>query len=398
MKKKNQERMNTEREIVHIGMFGAYVPHYRLGLYKKLQECDDMTFTICAPDAKPGSFLHDQHPTKSFPYINVWTKQIKLPFIRNSITLQPYAVCAMLKGSFDVFVMPDDFLRPSVWLNLILTRLRRRKVCLWGQGISHPPVPLSWFLRGIMYKLAHAIIHYTENVREQWIDRGMPSKKMFVAYNALDTNISEKIKDRISEDDLRKFRSQHGLESENVVIFCGRLFLDKKRPDILVRAMKSVVERLPDARLVIIGDGPDKNALQKIVSELRLSQVVTLTGAIHDEQVIARYMLASKVAVIPGNAGLGVQHAFGYGLPLITHNNVNTQTPEIELVTNGLTGILCPEGDVSAFAQAICRLLTNNEERGQMSTNALRIIREKYNVNNMAKGIIDAVRYALSRK
>ncbi len=69
--------------------------------------------------------------------------------------------------------------------------------------------------------------------------------------------------------------------------------------------------------------------------------------------------------------------------------------PEIELLVNGVTGLFCRDGDVSAFAQAICTLLTNESKRKKMSENALRIIQQKYNVNNMAKGITDAVRYCV---
>ncbi len=394
----NPEDKATVGIRLRVGLFGRCFPHYRVGVFRKLTGIEDLSFTFHAAKDVPGSFLNTKDEHAGFPFINTWTKSITVPFTNNFITFQPYSIRCMITQKFDVFVLSDDFSDISVWINLILARLLGRRVCLWGHGSSLRCKRLAFFFRRILNALAHARIFYTEGVRNQWIGAGVPAERLFVAYNALDTDISEEIKDRISEHDLREFRSEHGLESENVVIFCGRLFLDWKRPDILVQAMKNVVERVPDAHLVVIGDGPDRNALEQIISELQLSQVVTLTGAIHDEEVIARYMLASKVAVIPGNAGLGVQHAFGYGLPLITHNNVNKQTPEIELVTNGVTGILCPEGDVSGFAQAICRLLTNKEEREQMSTNALRIIQEKHNVNNMAKGIVDAVRYAARTK
>lgn len=348
---------------IRVGIFQWCVTDYRLGIFRALQRNADMEFVICASDEPPkSSFLKVIRKNKEFPFINITSWHLKIPILNKIMTFQPYAVGGVISGRFDVIIMADDFSDIGVWINLFLCRLLGRKICLWSQGIIRRCPKISCFIRGFIMRLAHAVIFYTENVRDEWVKRGFPKNKLFVAYNALDTDASDAIKARTTADVLRLFRSQHGLEGKKVVIFCGRLFISWKRPDILIRAMKKVTAKVPDAFAVIIGDGPDRKALEDVISELQLSHAVTLVGAVHDENLIAKYMLCSKIAVIPGNAGLGIQHAFGYGVPVITHNDMNKQTPEIELLIDGVTGRLCRNGDVSDFAQAIISLLTEETD------------------------------------
>lgn len=383
---------------IRVGMFALYRPHYRFGVFRRLATTADISFVFHSPSSTPGSFLMTAGGNLGFAFVETRTKRVRLPIIGKVVTLQPYAVWSMLKGEFDVYLMACDFLRPSVWWNLLLSRLLGRKVCLWGQGISRPPSRLSWILRGMLFRLAHAVVFYTDDVRQMWLKRGVSAEKMFVAYNALDTDVSEALTDALGVKELERFKQEAGLAGKRLVIFCGRLMLDWKRPDVFVRAMKTVIEYDESVHAVIIGDGPMKKSLQELAAELGVSESVTFTGAIHDEPMLARYFLNSELAVIPAAAGLGILHAFGYGVPVVVGDDMVSHGPEIELLTDGVTGIMCRDGDVSSFARAICRLLRNDDEREKMSENALKVIHEKHNIDNMAAGVLAAVRFCLQKR
>ena len=60
---------------IRVGVFGTYVPHYRLGIYKALQTLKDVTFTICAPQNNPNSYL-EITTKEDFPYHNTLTLQL----------------------------------------------------------------------------------------------------------------------------------------------------------------------------------------------------------------------------------------------------------------------------------------------------------------------------------
>lgn len=391
---RNRDKKNSNKKVTRVGIFQWCKPHYRLGIFRALQRRDDMEFTICAPNNPKADFLQTNHKEKGLPFVNIKSWRLKIPLIKKFITFQPYSIWSLITKKFDVIIMPNDFSDICVWVNLILGRILGRKVCLWGPGTTNRYVIPSRFARGIIMHLARAVIFYTEGPQREWIDRGFCSEKLFVAYNALDTNVSEAIKNRLSEENLDEFRRCNGLEGKKVVIFTGRL-QPSKRPDILVRTMKVVVQSVPNAYAVIIGDGLLRQELERLIQELQLTKSVTLTGAIHDEELIARYMLCSVIQVLPGNAGLGIQHAFGYSTPVITHDDTRKQTPEIELVINGVTGFLCRDGDVADFARSICRLLTDDVLRRRLAENAYQVIREKYNMENMTTGFFEAVQYCI---
>jgi glycosyltransferase involved in cell wall biosynthesis len=248
----------------------------------------------------------------------------------------------------------------------------------------------------MMMRLATAGINYGEKSRDEWIKRGIRPCKLFVAYNALDTDLIGDIKKKLNANIIENFIKERNLFNKKIIIFCGRLFCDCKKPHILIKAMKQVVAEVPEAYAVIIGDGPDKESLIKLAYQLQLSQNILFAGAIHNEECLARYFSLSKVAVMPAAAGLFIQHAFGYGVPIVVGDNIVNHGPEFELVNDGVNGIVCKDEDVMSFAVAICKLLKNESLQQRMSQNAVKPITEKYNVQRMAKGFFDAVEFCLN--
>lgn len=373
-----------------------YYPHYRNGIFAKLSASPEFVFHFYGGKGDAKLFLQTDQTDRPYLFFPIWTKQIRIPFTKKKITLQPFAVWALLTKKYDIYVMSQDVLRPSVWFNLAISRILGKKVCLWGQGQSYPPNAFTWKLRKIMFRLADAVIFYTENVRNLWIQEGLEPKKLFVAYNSLDTDTSEFLMANLTESDLELFQKEHDLYHKKVIVFSGRLILDWKKPHLLIKAMQIVVTKHPEARAILIGDGGDRKYLESLVQELKLQEFIKIWGACYDESVIAKIMLSGKIFVVPGNGGLSIQHALGYGLPVITNDNIENQSPEIELIIPHRTGLFFAENNFYDLANKICYLLENENIRQQMSNNALDLIRTKYNVNMMAEGFFRAFRYVNS--
>ncbi len=380
---------------IQVALFQWCISDYRLGIFKALQRRGDMVFTICAPD-NPSSkcFLNVQHKEKEFPFIDIKCYRFKVPLINKIITFQPFAVSSVIRRRFDVIIMPNDFSDICVWINLLICRLFGCKICLWGQGESRRYRIPSQFFRALLMRLAHAVIFYTEGVRDKWIERGFRKDKLFVAYNALDTETASAIRERMTEKALESFRKERGLKTKNVVLYSGRL-LPNKKPDLLVRALKKAASQIPDLQAVIIGEGPMRKQLEQLIEELGVGDIVTLTGAIYDEETMAKFFLSSRAMVIPAGVGLAVMHAFSYGLPVITGDNMRTHNPEAEILVDGVTGIYCKDGDEESFADAICCLLTDEHLYERLSKNAFEVIEKKHNMANMAAGFFDAVSYCM---
>ncbi len=142
------------------------------------------------------------------------------------------------------------------------------------------------------------------------------------------------------------------------VLFVGRL-VERKGVDVLLDAAARL-NPAQDFRVVIVGDGPERPALEARAAQLGLAAVVQFRGRVSAEE-LARAYATSQVCVLPAvvdrrgdTEGLGVVllEAMTHGVPVIG-SNVGGIT---DIVTDGETGLLVPPGDAEALAAAITRL------------------------------------------
>jgi glycosyltransferase involved in cell wall biosynthesis len=145
------------------------------------------------------------------------------------------------------------------------------------------------------------------------------------------------------------------------ILFVGRL-IERKGVQHLIRALGAVRERTP-ARLVIIGDGPERPHLEELAGDAGVAEYVDFRGRVSDEELRQAYATA-KVFVLPSvldarqdTEGLGVVllEAMNYSVPVIA-SDIGGIT---DIVQPDRTGILVPPGDEAALANALSRVLTD---------------------------------------
>jgi glycosyltransferase involved in cell wall biosynthesis len=163
-------------------------------------------------------------------------------------------------------------------------------------------------------------------------------------------------------------REALGFAPRHVVFgFVGRFVPIKDLPT-LVRAFAQVAARVPDARLMLVGDGELRSAIERLVIELQLSDRVRFTGWVRDIQAIYG---ALDVAVLPSiNEGtpLVLLEAMAAGRPVIA-----TAVGGVEdIVSRDRMGLLVPPRDVRALAEAMARLAECPAMRGELGAAARR--------------------------
>ncbi|MBD2776045.1 glycosyltransferase [Iningainema tapete] len=143
-----------------------------------------------------------------------------------------------------------------------------------------------------------------------------------------------------------------------VILAVGRLYLQKDFPT-LIRAFAQVRQLLP-ARLVILGDGPEKPQLETLIRELGLDEEVALLGFVQNPYA---YMAQAKVFVL-SSAWEGLPtvliEAMAVGTPVVS---TNCPSGPSEILAEGKYGLLTPVGDSKAMAQAILSVLSGNAKR-----------------------------------
>jgi glycosyltransferase involved in cell wall biosynthesis len=375
-------------------IFMDCIPHYRLAVLRELHQRSDVEVTVHAPCDSNIDFIETQHTNQDFSHVPIRSYTWKIPFSRKGIWImfQPYPILALLKRRFDVYMLRSYPYDLSLWICLLLGRLLNQRVCIWGQCISKRDSRLANGIFRIMIRLASAVAFYTKGDRDSWSKRGIPDEKLFVAYNALDTKASADILRTLSQQRLEEFQQRQGLVGKKVLIYTGRL-VPYKRPEVLIEALSRLRHTTQDAHAVIVGDGPVREDLQRLAETLGVSESVTFTGPLFDEETLAYYFLSSHVAVMPGHAGLAIQHAFAYGVPIIIGRYQDKHPPEAALVIDGETGIRCRGDSAEEFVAAIETLLSNDALREKMSRNAQGVIQDMYNVERMADGLEQTLRY-----
>ena len=153
-----------------------------------------------------------------------------------------------------------------------------------------------------------------------------------------------------------------------VVVYVGRL-KRAKRPDHAVRAFKIVKEKVPEAELWVLGDGPFKKDLEKMACE----GVRFFGGFANAERrdFIGKVWILVNPSVREG-WGLNVVEAAALGVPCVAYDVAGLR----DSVKDGVTGLLVESGNVEALAEAVMRVLQDDGLRRRLSENALKYSKE----------------------
>lgn len=152
-------------------------------------------------------------------------------------------------------------------------------------------------------------------------------------------------------------------ESAPTILYLGRLQASAKGLDLLLGALSKLAQGVPDARLVVAGDGPDRAEVESLARSLGLTDRVTFVGRVEAEQKWELLRGASVVAVPSRyeSFGLVVLEALAAGTPV-----VGFQLPPLKEIVTPDCGILVAPFDVDALADALRATLCDPRRREQM--------------------------------
>jgi glycosyltransferase involved in cell wall biosynthesis len=137
-------------------------------------------------------------------------------------------------------------------------------------------------------------------------------------------------------------------------------------------------------RLVIVGDGPEREALEALAKEIYPG--AEFVGAKHGAE-LKPYFTEADLFVLPGTGGLAVQEAMSYGLPVIVAQGDGTQD---DLVRAG-NGWQIPPDDFDTLVSTMKGALSDAARLRRMGDESYRIVKEEINIEKMAETFVRAL-------
>lgn len=271
------------------------------------------------------------------------------------------------------------FSHPNTVIFSWLARLRRRVSAFivsyhatgHQQGGREVPVYLLPLLRRADALVAVANAHRDYLVRVE----GLPFEKFRVIHNGVDTSVYHPGTD----GERAKLRRALGLEDGHRVVMTVASLKPLKRIDLLLRSAAPVFAGHPDARLVVVGDGPDRAALESLARSLGIAERVVLTGIRDDVDSLLRaadlFVLSSRTEAFPNV----VLEAMATGLPVVTTDVGSVR----EMVEDGASALVVPPDDEAALSDAIGRLMDDAGLRRRFGVRGRAIVDARFRIETM---------------
>ncbi|ALM76147.1 glycosyltransferase family 4 protein [Thermococcus barophilus] len=182
--------------------------------------------------------------------------------------------------------------------------------------------------------------------------------------------------------DFKRIQRIKNADLESDIIFVGRL-IKEKNVQLLLNAVRIIKKEVPDTKVLIIGDGPERKRLENLSKRLDISENVQFLGFLESYDDVIAHMKASKVFAFPSlreGFGIVVLEANASGLPVVTVNyEMNASR---DLIIEGKNGFIS-NIDEKSFAE---KVLTAIEKRRKMKNAAIDIA-SRYDWDEIVGGL-----------
>lgn len=234
---------------------------------------------------------------------------------------------------------------------------------------------MVWWMDNMMNSSVSAFIGVSTDMSENLVKRGIPREKVVTIRNGID--IDNVTSNANPEETKRKFGINPSLRLIGTV---GRLVEVKGHAD-MVDALPKILQKIPDAAMLIVGDGRCLEPLRKQAEELQLTDRVILPGRIKDPYDL---MKACEISCFPSYAeaiGLALLEFMALEVPTVAYKVGGIP----EVITKPEYGALVAPKDKKALAETITSLMSDDKVKETLGQNGRKRVLEEFTTKRMLK-------------
>ena len=247
---------------------------------------------------------------------------------------------------------------------------------------------LKVYMKKYFSKTISDIIVPTNKTKDFLKQRYHLKQNIHIIPNGIDT---EKFyESNVSKNEIKKLRKKYGIDEDSFVVsWIGRLGYEK-RVNYLIDGFKNVIKDKKNAKLLIVGTGPEEDNLKELVNDLELNNYVIFTGKVSYDEIYKYYNLSNVIASASHfeTQGLTLIEAFSASRPVVVVHD-KSFTP---IVKNGFNGMIFK--NKHEYAKAIEYLIDNKDIYEEMKKNSF-IFSKNFSLQNFACKVIYVYEKAL---
>lgn len=251
------------------------------------------------------------------------------------------------------------------------------------QRLSHKPFVSTChgffkkrFFRKVLPCWGVKVIAISESVEEHLFDDFKVDKKdIAVVHSGIDTQKFQLNKGKVN----KSTKGKDSLPAGGPVIGTIARLSEEKGHSYLIEAMKYVLQDIPGAKLLLIGDGRMKEKLVSLVKKLEIAQNVFFISEVSDTKEILFDFDLFVMPSLKEGLGLALMEAMACGLPVIGSAVGGIK----DLIQDGFNGLLVKPADSLGLAEAILALLRDSAKSDFLGSNASNFIKENFSQEEM---------------
>src|SRR5258708_1746188 len=301
-------------------------------------------------------------------------------------------------GNFDAIVIYTGYMYASFWIAVAAAKSKGIAVLMssdsTGVRTKDGSKWKSWlkpFILRRVYRCCDILLASSPAITNFAVSVGMPPERIVMVQSDM---YKEDWQSRAAEFDRREIRKSWNIpESAAVVVFCGKL-QEWKRPLDLVNAFANA--QLPDAYLVIAGEGPLRGDVERTVEEFGIQERVKLLGFVNSTHLPGCYV-AADLLVLPSRydgSPLVVPEAMFTGIPVILSDTI---VGRAAMIRPGKSGYLVRCGDTEDLARILKKTLSDPEHLSALKAGVAEQM-QSWTAQKFADSWFLAIETALARK